>query len=597
MKFFSLKKLFCMLLAATFLLGLCPLVSLGAVNEPLLTIACISDLHTDYGLQNKSPYVRNSVLQTLHRIGMEEDADLLLVGGDNTSDNGNTSHRGGWTYSTFSKVMDEYAELSELATESGRSLWACGNHDHEAGEDNGYDPYADLELLMKETCGEPLDTYRQKQDKSLRDQQYPEHLLGVHYQIEGFDFLIINAPYGQTMQYSSGTCQWLSRRLASIGKNRTVFLLTHYPLTDFHGLSTPDYGVQGASYNRLYGILSKYPNLIYLHGHDHGNSKSVYIEKDTFERITWYNENGWVVRDRDAVPTSFIASFMGSMSYYMTTDNPATLGARDPTIVQALMIYVYEGRIVFQMKNYGTKFAKRELDSWTVRRDVLGASAEEEETSSTENAFLVSEDLCPNLIYDSSLSIGEGHSPSALESPVILKSFKTTLEGYGISSDDTLSVKTLTSVSGKEYDALEGALKDVVTCFVAQKITVKGDGEAISPQGTVRITVPLPNELESESELSYAAYYLDENGRLNMTDAVVSDDGKTMSFCLPRLTPFALSQKAVAKDLRSEGDMFSMQHSSPPPIIWICGGILLVCVLGAGAAIILIRRNKGKNKK
>lgn len=575
-----------MLLAATFLLGLCPLISFGAANEPLLTIACISDLHTDYGLQNKSPYVRNSVLQTVKRIGMEEDADLLLVGGDNTSDNGNTSHRGGWTYDTFTKVMDQYEELSFLATESGRSLWACGNHDHQAGEDDGYDPYADFEMLMKETCGEPMDTYRQKQDKTLKDQRYPEHLLGVHYQIEGFDFLIINAPYGQTEQYSTGTCQWLSRRLAQIGKQKTVFLLTHYPLTDFHGISTPDYGVQGASYNRLYGILSQYPNLIYLHGHDHGNSKSVYIERDTFERITWYNEKGWAVTDRDAVPTSFIASFMGSMSYYMTTDNPATLGARDPTIVQALMIYVYEGRIVFRMKNYGTKYANRELESWTVRRDVTGSSSGESEI---KNVFLVTDKMIPNLIYDSSLSIGETKLFPQDKAPVMLKSFKTTLEGYGISTEYSLFVKTLTSAAGEEYNVFHEALKDVVTCFVAQKITVKGDDGEVSPQGAVRITVPFPDELESETEIPYAAYYIDENGALNMTDVEVSDDGKTMSFCLPRLTSYALSQKALATDLRrGEASFF-------PLLLWIFGGVL-VCALGAGAGVFLIKR-RGKTQK
>ena len=75
-----------------------------------------------------------------------------------------------------------------------------------------------------------------------------------------------------------------------------------------------------------------------------------------------------------------------------------------------------------------------------------------------------------------------------------------------------------------------------------------------------------------------------------MTDAAVSEDGKTLSFCLPELTPYALSQKAVATDLRKDG-------GSIVSVIWICGGILAVCALGAGAVIFVMKRTKGNAKK
>ena len=344
-------------------------------EEPLLSIACISDLHADYGLQSKEPYIRNSVIETVKRIWVEEDADLLLVGGDNTSDNADLSEKGGWSYDTYQKVMDAYREVSENATQSGRSLWVCGNHDYEAGVEDGYDAYAGFVSIMNETCGTPASVYRQEEDETLTDQRYPDFLMGIHYVIEGFDFIILNPPYSKSLTYSPGTLQWLSDRLQTIGAEKTVFLATHYPLQGSRGLSTPTYGISKDSYLALMRILNRYPNLIYLYGHNHGGGESVYISEDTFERITSYTDAGTVINNRNKVPTSFISSFMGSMSYYKYSLDPGYLTAQDPSIVQGLMIYVYGDRIVFQMKNYGTHrdHATKELKSWTVMRDVAGS--------------------------------------------------------------------------------------------------------------------------------------------------------------------------------------------------------------------------------
>lgn len=356
-----------------------------SAEEPLLSIACISDLHADYGLQSKAPYIRNSVIQTLNRIWMEEDADLLLVGGDITSDNADSAEHGGWKYSTYEKVVEAYRTATKNATESGRSLWACGNHDYEAGAYDGYDAYAGFVSIMNETCGEPISSYLQRNDKSLKDLRYPDFPMGLHYQIEGFDFIILNPPYSKKLTYSSGTLQWLNGRLRKIGADKTVFLLSHYPLTGSRGLSTPTYGLSGSVCQSLTNILNRYPNVIYLYGHNHGGGESVYISNDTFERITFYDRSGAVAKNRNKVPASFISSFMGSMSYYNYSLDPGLLTEDDPAIVQGLMIYVYGDRIVFQMKNYGTHrdHANRGLQSWTVMRDVAGSL--NEDLPSTEN--------------------------------------------------------------------------------------------------------------------------------------------------------------------------------------------------------------------
>ncbi len=541
--------------------------------DPLLKIACITDLHADYGLQSKDPYIRNSVINALNQI-KKENADILLIGGDNTSDNGGVADSGGWKYTTFQKVIASYKQVTEAATESGRTLWACGNHDHQAGEFEGYDAYADYEQLMKDSCGEPLSVFRHKDEKSL-SQQYPEHILGIHYKIENFDFIVLNAPYAQALTYSAGTLKWLDGRLSGIGKGRTVFLVTHYPLTDGRGISTPSYGVSGSSYTSFTNILKKYPNLIYLYGHNHGGADTVYITDDTFERINSYAPDGRVINNRNAVPTSFISSFMGSMSYYRNSYNPDWLTADDPNVVQALMIYVYGDRIVFQMKNYGTQFANVTPKSWTVMRDVAGSltgngggATTDTSTGTTDSTtdsnggtapeipdvmanLLVTTDINPAVGYDKSISITTyAFDPNA---PVIGTMGSTALAGAGLKSDWKLTTNRLES--GEAFDALSAALGNVVYEFYAFEIEAKEKGTPMDVEGMVKVTVAIPQNFRPRADkIIFGAYYL-KDGALQMTDTVKSEDGRSLTFLMPDLAPFALSARAsVAGDDSSSTD-------------------------------------------
>jgi len=585
-------------------------------TDPLLTVACVSDMHADYGLQSRPPYIRSSVIETLNRMHLEEDADILLVGGDNTSDNGGVSDKGGWTYETFMNVINKYREVTTNATESGRTLWACGNHDFQAGEDEGYDSYAPYEGLMTESCGKPLSIYRQKDDKSLTDQRYPDFLIGAHYNVENFDFIVLNGPYAKHQTYSTGSLRWLSSRLKAIGKNKTVFLLTHYPLTDFRNISTPTYGVQGDVYNNVMALLKNYPNVIYLYGHNHGGSENVYLTDDTYERITFYTEEGQVINNRYAVPTSFISSFMGSMSYYNYHLNSGGLTAEDPEIVQGLMIYVYGDRIVFQMKNYGEnkKYSDRILKTWTVMRDVQGSldgkipesdgSAEggtpsvdpgdftkpdKEETP--PSSLLLTKEVLSFINYDPALSIG---TLAFDENAPFVKSYgKTVLYHPSITGDMKLDSKTLSS--GAEYDALASALNDVVTGFQAYIVGAKKGGDKVTLPGTAKITLGVPEDLPLLEGEKYGIYYV-KDGKLHMTDVLVSEDGKTLSFLLPENVPFALSVRATVA-----GDPVDETPAEPEVeitgiIIAVAGGVVLLAG-GAVLAVFLIRLWKKEHGK
>lgn len=392
-------RFFCLLFVLSFILP--PFMTGGrsfyAKEEPVLTVACVSDIHTDYGLQLSVPYMRGSTKRALDRIAAEEDADVLLVGGDTVSDNANQSQKSVWRKQNYDKLVKSFKETAQSI--APYSLWACGNHDYQAGEDFNYDSYAGFEQIMDEMCREGrLSVYRQKDDRGITDKTYPEFLLGAHYKVKGFDFIVLNSPYGKDETYTSGTLGWLSQRLSSIGKDKTVFLLTHYPLDGIKNVS-PDYVIKEESSRRLKSILMGYPNLIYLHGHDHGygrdkysNLGSAYISTDTFERITSFTSSGSAVSNRNTPPTSFITSFMGSMGYAYIDLFPGPLEDRDANVVQALMIYVYSDRIEFQMKNYGTA-RKNSLSAWTVSRDVkstledpdLEEDSKDTQTNSTDS--------------------------------------------------------------------------------------------------------------------------------------------------------------------------------------------------------------------
>ena len=66
-----------------------------------------------------------------------------------------------------------------------------------------------------------------------------------------------------------------------------------------------------------------------------------------------YDANGNSYDNRYVMPDGFVSSFVGSMSYYGTGIEPSSLGDETLNVIQGLMVYVYEDRIVFQMKNYG----------------------------------------------------------------------------------------------------------------------------------------------------------------------------------------------------------------------------------------------------
>ena len=84
---------------------------------------------------------------------------------------------------------------------------------------------------------------------------------------------------------------WVDNKLEKLGKNKTVFVIGHFPFRDSHSLSSSSKGMTVECDNKFKSILSKYPNVLYFYGHDHGTD-SAYIRSDTAQRTTEYLADG-----------------------------------------------------------------------------------------------------------------------------------------------------------------------------------------------------------------------------------------------------------------------------------------------------------------
>ena len=347
-------------------------------EKPLFTLAAISDFHTDAGIERWDVPIRTGVLDTVDAIYFNEDADVVLLGGDLTS-----AHMGSNWGSTdeekkanFTKARQEIIDAAYAATDSHRALFATGNHDFAVGtldfNSGDYIEATEKYLSPMIDATSVTDTEANaffQHEMPAGTKEGVRHVLAYHYNIDGMDFIVINTPYigadkHGDYNYDEESLDWVYNKLEAIGYEKTVFIIAHYPLATDKDV-TSGKGVNVATQEHLKEkVLDDHPNAIYLYGHDHGGMK---IQYDTFERITTYNPDGTTYVDREVAPEGFLSSFIGSMSYYGSNVTPSSLGSTTPNVVQGLMVYVYEDRIVFQMKNYGTDH----LGSYVLKEYVL----------------------------------------------------------------------------------------------------------------------------------------------------------------------------------------------------------------------------------
>lgn len=607
----TFKKILIAMLSAMLIIGMIPMGALAESytdsytltvptaeaqdgDELLIKIGTISDPHVDYNIQNKEPYIRNAFITATNAL-KEENIDIFLVGGDMTSDNQDKGGKYRWDHDVYDRTIAQYLKYSSQASKTGITLWACGNHDQEVGfyentlSAGDYNSYEGFMNLMFATAGYPISLYTTEDDTG--GSLFYDHWLGAHYNIKGFDFIVINGGY---QVYSAGTLNWLDTTLAGIGADKTVFVMGHYPLQDNRGVTNPNsYGMSGDAQQSFKNVMNKYDNAIYLYGHNHGtaNGNVPWIMSDVFERITHYDSNGAAVNDRSTAPSSFITAFMGSAGYY-----DGSLGEADPHIIQAMTISVYANRVEFKMINCGAQTGTlSEPAVWTVYRDVKSSGAREESGS-----ILVTEDLNENVYYGSALGINKFKMPSKTTS---LSYDIVTIEAEGL-EELTLTAKRLGA--GEKYRDYMSKLSGVVNSAVLFDCSVKKGTRLRKIETPVKVTMSaLINEFGSKTaEIDLAAYYWDNDGKLCMTDVIKNEDG-TISFIMTKLSSFALSARANAEDklpelkvnndVKDESKNNGKDNGSIVPII--IAVVAVVVVVAAVVIVIVIKRSKASKNE
>lgn len=319
-------------------------------GEPLLTIACVSDIHTQEGWLTKTSWadkdngyytpqaikdvrVRESLAEAVKALQGEK-VDVLIVGGDCQSD----------------ATVDEehWRQVRRLMADALRSvnktakgtvdddlpvLYVNGNHEYEVastwgGNGKGYynwrhtRPFNAGEYYEFPMAGDvgtlaaDYDCFYENapNDAALGTKKTMPVLGAYHYNIKGFDFVVLNCGKhlfhnANNYTYSEESVEWVAKKLQHIYANdpsgqKTVFFALHIPFGDSNSVNTNE--DKGMTYepstHRLKEILAQYPGLVMLYGHDHGQDLA-YIRSKTSQRVTRYDRNGHVMATADGVTT------------------------------------------------------------------------------------------------------------------------------------------------------------------------------------------------------------------------------------------------------------------------------------------------------
>lgn len=374
-----LKLALTLMLVAVFAAGFLaypPETAAAAETEkPLMRIAMFSDLHVEYDLQSMEKPIRNSIVNAIDyamELTDDEGVDLVLVGGDMTGS------RGSWKQTYIPKTTASIYENLASLTKNGKVLLVTGNHDPEPSAKvdtpEGGDYSGDYVDFMTDACG---DFVSELYASDIRSNLSPyDELLCYRYTFNGVEFIGLNTPFVTNQAKVCGLyeaqTEWLEEELADIGEDKTVFITCHYPYESVKTIVDPSTAATsnpcGSTLKRL---LSQYKNAIYCYGHVHSGDKW-WAKKYTTDIVKPSGKATLV--DRGVYKTSeFINAHMGSMGYYDNEYQPGGLTAKDPLVVQFVMVEVYANRISFQVYNSGVKYApggKQEISPLVIARDM-----------------------------------------------------------------------------------------------------------------------------------------------------------------------------------------------------------------------------------
>ena len=370
-------------------------------GKPILTAGTYADMHIDYGLQLKAPFMRGNILKTARGYRNRYDLDAVIMCGDNMSDNGshfdNGAVQGKWPYDrwqiTRTRLNKALRGSFRNPEKADNILYLTGNHEYQAGdrqpEGQSFNSAYYTDLLPE---GVTHKIY-QKMDV---DQGPADNLLCYQYRIGDIHFLVLNDPAypfikwkfpersepGHTLEQA----EWLEARLADIekelGNKAVVFVSSHFPFN--RGEFSATYGVghpNMEAFLKMNRAMMRFPNLFYVYGHVHGGTNwitmthtaetmghlspvelSLEDNGEFLDLVSQESSEKEKFRSDVVLTEGFHHIYGGSLGFfqnpYFETDGKkknSTLSAVVCPFYQGLVIEVYEDRVVLTMQNFGTK--------------------------------------------------------------------------------------------------------------------------------------------------------------------------------------------------------------------------------------------------
>lgn len=320
-------------------------------GKPLLTIACVSDIHTQEGWLSTTTWedqengyykpqaikdvrVRESLEEAVKML-KDENVDVLIVGGDCQSDA--TVDEEHWRQ-VRRLMADALRTVGPSSSADGKNfsvpvLYVNGNHEYEVastwgGNGKGYYNWRNTrpfnageyyEFPMRSDVGTLASDYDcfyedAPNDAATSTKNTMPVLAAYHYNIKGFDFVVLNCGKhlfhnANNYSYSEESVNWVARKLQQIyaddpSHTKPVFFALHIPFGDSNSMNIgEDKGMSYfASTHQLKQVLAQYPGLVMLYGHDHGQDYA-YIRQKTSQRVTRYDTQGNVMATSDGETT------------------------------------------------------------------------------------------------------------------------------------------------------------------------------------------------------------------------------------------------------------------------------------------------------
>lgn len=298
-------------------LGLLPLMFAGKAyaqeqEQPILTIACLSDVHSMNSMITPSSgkmediRPRSSFINTIAALKEQENIDVLVMGGDYISDKT-------FAQANFEQHRTVLASKAREAFQAGKSPYAIyinGNHEYEVANFdalpktwNAGDYYTgimqtDLGELSADEC-----FYEMAPNGSSPQMKL---LTAFHYKLYGYDFVVMNTgkyffASAWDYQVSAESVDWVDKKLDEIYKDdpdKLVFFLMHVPFYDSNSLNSGKGLTDNTTSKALKKALAKHHNVVMIYGHDHGGDNA-FTRRLTSQRVTLYDDNGNVLPTTD----------------------------------------------------------------------------------------------------------------------------------------------------------------------------------------------------------------------------------------------------------------------------------------------------------